>query len=338
MKVLVIGGTGNIGTAVVRTLLERGADVTVVGRGASAPGAGFIAADRTKHKEFEQTMRGHGDWDCVIDMIGYQCEDAESAIRAFSGRTAQFIFCSTVDTFCKPAPSYPIGPGAPRGANPLFSYACSKVRMEQLFEQAAAGGAFALTIMRPAATYCDQSMPIGILSSGLAVMRRIRLGLPVIVMGDGLTLWTSSHRDDVGRAIAMGAGNSNTYGKAYALSGDEALTWMQYYSTIATAMGAPEIDFIGVPTALLVSAAPKACEWCDINFKYCNIFDNSQAKRDLGYCYTIPWVEGARRMVAYHDGIGAIDASHDHPAYDEIICRMKKLAKEFQIELAHLKG
>jgi nucleoside-diphosphate-sugar epimerase len=275
-------------------------------------------------------MEAQGEWDCVIDMIGYTPEDAESAIRAFSGRTEQFVFCSTVDTFKKPAPSYPIRQDTPRGADKRFTYAWNKVKMEERFEEAAAEGAFALTIVRPAATYNDESMPIGILDSGVAIMRRMRQGLPVIVMGDGLSLWCSAHRDDVGRAIAMAAGNSRAFGKAYTLSGDEAITWIQYYGAVAEALGVPTVEFVGVPTALLAAAAPRECEWCYVNFKYDNVFDNGLAKRDLGFRYTIPWSEGARRMVNHHDSLGAIDGSKDHPNYDRIIESIRRLETEFR--------
>ncbi len=336
MKVLMIGGTGNIGTAVADTLLKRGCEVTVCGRGQGRPDCGFIRADRTRHADFELEMARHGSWDCVIDMVGYTPMDAKSAVRAFAGRTAQFVFCSTVDIFAKPAPSYPIGPGAPRGADPRFSYAFDKVRMEEILEEAAAGGAFALTTVRPAATYNDQSTPIGILNSGLAVMRRIRLGLPVIVMGDGLTLWCSAHRDDVGAAIARAAGNPGAYGKAYTLAGDEAMTWMQYYQAVADALNAPPVTFVGVSTELLLAAAPRACSWCDLNFKYDNIFDSSLAKADLGFAYTIPWAEGARRMAAFQDRMGAINESADHPAYGGLIERMRALKYELSQTMSML--
>ena len=338
MKVLMIGGTGNIGTAVADTLLQRGWEVTLCGRGQGRPDCGFIQTDRTRHADFESEMKEHGSWDCVIDMVGYTPTDAQSAVRAFAGRTAQFVFCSTVDVFAKPAPSYPVGPTAPRGADPRFAYAYDKVRMEEILEEAAAGGAFALTILRPAATYNDRSTPIGILNSGLSVMRRLRLGLPVIVMGDGLTLWSSAHRDDVGAAIARAAGNPRAYGKAYTLAADEALTWIQYYQAVADALGAPPVTFVGVPTELLVAAAPKACAWCGVNFKYDNVFDSSPAKEDLKFAYTIPWAEGARRMAAFHERLGEIDAAADHPAYDKLIQRMQALKTELSQTMSMLEA
>jgi nucleoside-diphosphate-sugar epimerase len=227
-----------------------------------------------------------------------------------------------VDVYRKPAPQYPISEESPRGADHRFSYAANKVAIEEELERAAASGAFELTIVRPAATYNDQSTPIGILNSGLAVMRRIRQGLPVIVLGDGLSLWTSSHRDDVGRAIAMAAGNHTAYGKAYTISGNEAITWLQYYGAIAEAMKAPDIEFVGIPSRLLAQAAPKTCEWCELNFQYDNVFDNAKARKDLDYHYTVSWAEGVARMVSYQDSIGAIDASSDNPSYNSLVSRI----------------
>jgi nucleoside-diphosphate-sugar epimerase len=337
MRILIIGGTGNISTAITGELLRRGHDLTLFNRGhTQVPGARTIVGDRTDRPAFEARMRQEGAFDCVIDMVAYAAEEGESLVRAFGGRCGQFIFCSTVDVYAKPAPVYPVTEGHPRGQSAAFPYAYRKGRLEETLERAAAEGAFNLTILRPAATYNDTSAPLGILDSGLAVMRRIREGRPVIVMGDGLSLWTSSHRDDVGLAFANAVGNPATYGRAYTVAGDEALTWLAYYDAARRALDAPPIEFVGIPTWVLVRAAPKSCDWCGVNFKYDNIFDNSAAKADLGYRYTITWAEGVRRMVAHHDAASAIDAAQDHPAYDALVSRFTCLNEYLADEFAPL--
>ena len=132
MKVLIIGGTGNISTAITRQLVQSGVDVTLYNRGKTEvnfPGVTTITGDRYDHQVFEKQMADAGMFDCVIDMIGYDPEDVNSLIRAFEGRTAQVIFCSTIDVYTKPAKFYPIVEGVERCPSPSFPYAYKKAIM-----------------------------------------------------------------------------------------------------------------------------------------------------------------------------------------------------------------
>ncbi|MCL2351608.1 MAG: NAD-dependent epimerase/dehydratase family protein [Firmicutes bacterium] len=331
MRTLIIGGTGNISTAIVRQLCDSDNEVVLYNRGRSRgewnerKNVRVIHGDRNHYAEFEEQLKEQR-FDCVIDMIGYKIEDAQSDLRAFAGKCEQFIFCSTVDVFTKPAPNYPVTERTEKKPAAAFPYAFQKAAMEAEFERAAENGAFALTIVRPAATYNDTSAPIGIMNSGLAVMRRIRHGRPVILMGDGMSLWASAHRDDVGKAIAEAVLNRKTYGRSYNIPGTECMTWKNYYGTVANAMGVNQPEFVTIPTDVLFAAAPSACSWCPINFMYNNIFEFDAAVRDLGFRYTITWLEGVSRMIAYHDKLGNIDGSQDHPAYDPLI----RLCVEFR--------
>src|SRR6185295_1991914 len=112
MKVLIIGGSGNISTAIARDLVERGEAVTIFTRGSQAVEktlkVNHLVGDRTDFPRFEAQMKAAGVFDCVIDMIGYHPAEVESDLRAFQGRVGQFIFCSTVDVYAKPAPLYPV--------------------------------------------------------------------------------------------------------------------------------------------------------------------------------------------------------------------------------------
>ena len=317
MRILIIGGTGTISTAVMRELIARGHEVILFNRGSTpVPGARVICGDRYNHAGFAELLRGEGSFDCVLEMIGYAPDDAQSLIDVFSGRTKQLVFCSTVDVYRKPAPSYPVREGAPRWADPRFTYAANKVEMEHMLEHAASDGAFALTIVRPAATYCDASLPIAFLESGLGLLRRIREGKPVLVLGEGSSLWAYAHRDDVGRAIANAAGNPATYGRDYIIASEESMTWAQLYAAVARAMDAPEPRLVPVPTELLMRVAPQDAAWCDYNFRFNNVFDNAAAKADLGYQYTIRWEEGVARMLAHH--AGSIAAAPLDPRVDAL--------------------
>ena len=340
MKVLIIGGTGNISTAISRSLVERGDQVTVFNRGRTQvqiPGQyHVILGDRYDHAAFEAQMEEAGLFDCVIDMIGYDPEDSESAVRAFGGRVGQFIFCSTVDVYTKPAQHYPVTEDAERKPSPAFTYAYKKAICENTLLRAHERGEFALTIMRPAQTYSDFRTPLPLIGSGPGFLQRVRRGMPIIILGNGTSLWVATHRDDVGAAFANAAGNSRAFGRAYNVTGEEWMTWEQYYRTVAEVMGAPALNLVCIPSDLLGRMAPKSAEWCVINFHFNNIFENSAAMDDLGYQYTIPWAEGVRRLVAWHDKRGLIDGSADDPLYDRIVSVWRRLGDQAVSEMAGL--
>jgi nucleoside-diphosphate-sugar epimerase len=318
MHVLIIGGTGLISTAITQQLIERDERVTLYNRGrrrADLPHVTQLHGDRTAYAEFEAQMRQAGPWDVVIDMVAFKPEDVESAVRAFRGRTGQYIFCSTVDVYTKPAARYPITEEAERQPSPAFSYAWNKARCEEILFAAHARGELAVTSIRPAYTYGEGSI-LHTFGWNTYFLDRLRRGMPVIVHGDGTSFWTACHRDDVARAFVGAAGNPQALGRGYHVTGEEWLTWNQYVATVAEAIGAPPPRLVHIPTDLLVRLAPKEAEWCALNFQYNNIFDNSAARRDLGFRYTIPFVEGVRRVVA---GIAAFENADNYPFYDHII-------------------
>lgn len=316
MKLLVIGGTGLISTAITRLLVEQH-DVTLYNRGqreASTVGATLLLGDRTDHATFERQMVEAGTFDCVIDMVGYTPEDGESVVRAFQGRVGQFIFCSTVDVYKKPASRYPYTEDEEYGG--LNTYSRNKVAIEQRLWQAAEDKAFPLTVIRPAATYGEGRGPLSPLSGPNMYIDRLRKGKPIIVHGDGSSLWVSCYRDDVARAFVAAAGNQRTLGHAYHTTGEEWLTWDIYHQQVAEAIGAPPPTIVHIPTDVLVRAAPKRAAIIGENFQYHNIFNNTAANHDLDFRYTTTWKDGVRRMVTYLDDHGLIKNS-DHDALED---------------------
>src|SRR5262245_19815353 len=155
MRVLIIGGTGLISSAITPQLLERGDDVTLYNRGKSeirfAVDPKYIQGDRRDNAAFEAQMAEAGHFDCVIDMVGFSPADGESVVRAFKGRIGQFIFCSTVCTYGGPASRYPIREDEPR--RPVGTYGANKVKIEDMLMEAHERGDFPVTIMRPSQTY-----------------------------------------------------------------------------------------------------------------------------------------------------------------------------------------
>lgn len=344
MKVLIIGGTGLISTRITQQLLARGDEVWHVNRGKRGAGFGGITferevpaliADRTDYAAFEKQMQDAGLWDCVMDMVGFVPADAESAIRAFSDRCEHFIFCSTVDVYAHPQPhgALPYREDAPQfGRN---DYAANKVTCERILRTAHQRGELNVTMIRPAATYAEGAGILDSLRGRKTLIDRIRKGKPIVVHGDGQSLWCSCHAVDVARAFVNAAGNAKAFGKGYHTTGEEFLTWNQHLQVMAEAIGAPEPRLVHIPTDVLARLLPSdtladAAHWTLTNFQYNSIFDNSAARADLGFRYTVRWEEGARRLVRWldeHDGVANSDDDHFD---DNLITAWEHLCDDLQ--------
>jgi nucleoside-diphosphate-sugar epimerase len=327
MKILIIGGTGLISTPLTGFLLERGDDVTLYNRGETASripsGTHTLMGDRQQHATFEKQMQEVGHFDCVIDMVGYAPEDAESVVRAFRGHIGHFIFCSTVDVYKKPASRYPYTEAEEYGG--LNTYGKNKVICEKTLLAAHQHGDFPVTVIRPAYTYGESRGVLYAVGSSGGYLDRIRNGKPIIVHGDGTSLWVSCHIDDVARAFMNATQNERTYGKTYHTTGEEWMTWDQYHQGVAEALGAPAPKLVHIPTDTLLKIAPKRSVSVADNFQFNNIFDNSAAHADLGFRYTIPWVQGVRRSVDWLEKYGKKTVPNDLEVDDQIINAWYKL-------------
>ena len=333
MRILILGGTGQISTRITQQLIARGDDVVHFNRGQRVSGFGgepidprvrTSIGDRSNASDLTAKIRDAGPCDVIIDMIGFSPGDAESAIHACAGRCTQFIFCSTVDVYAHPHPTgaLPYREDAPRaGRN---DYARDKVRCEELFESAHERGVLNLTLLRPAATYAEGAGILDSLRGRPTYLDRLRKGKAIIVHGDGQSLWCSCHADDVARAFVNACGNPAALGRAYHVTGEEFLTWNQHHQTVARAIGAPEPKLVHIPTDVLASLLPSATQadaahWTRTNFQFNNIFDNSAAQRDLGFQYTVRWEEGAARLARWLDANNAVADSDLDPFDDTVI-------------------
>lgn len=339
MNVLVIGGTGLISTAIVRQLLDRGDRVTLFNRGRSKwhlphdPAAvRRLTGDRRHYPAFEAQVRDAGRFACVIDMICYTPADAESLVRACRGRTDQLIFCSTVDVYAKPASRYPITEDEPQ--RPVSTYGQDKSGCETILMAAHQRGDLPLSILRPAQTYGEGRGLIHTFGRAGSFLRRVREGKPLIVHGDGTSLWVACHVDDVARGFLGAMGNERAFGRGYHVTGEEWLTWNRYTELVAEAMGAPPPQIVHIPTDLLARAAPQPAQRCVENLQFPNVFDNTAARSDLGFRYTIPFVEGVRRTVGWLDERGLIDGEEDDPFYDRLIDAWERLGASMAGALA----
>lgn len=338
MNILIIGGTGLISTAISRQVLEAGHDLTLYNRGETAQrlpaGYQMIKGDRNEFAAFEAQMAEAGPFDCVIDMICFKPDQAESDLRAFKGRAGQFIFCSTVDVYTKPPEAFPVVESQARQA--LSDYGRDKARCEDLFMAAHENGDFPVTIIRPASTYGEGGNIIHTFGWETFFLDRLIKGKPVIVHGDGEALWVSCHVDDLARAFVNAVGNEKAYGKAYHVTGEEWQTWNQYHERLAEAIGAPKPALVHIPTDLLVKISPERTLITYLNFQYSNIMDNSAAKADLGFKYTIDWKAGAKRTYNWLVENNRIESWQAFTFYDQVIDAYKRKCAALVAELVDM--
>ncbi len=178
-------------------------------------------------------------------------------------------------------------------------------------------GTLPVTILRPAFTYGEGRGLVHSLGGKTTYFDRLLKGKPLVVHGDGSSFWVSCHCEDVARAFVGAVGNPLTFGKGYNLTGEEWMTWNRYHELVAASIGAPPPNRVHIPTDLLASVAKRG-HICAVNFQYNNLFDNTMAKRDLGFAQTISFREGVRRIFEWlvaHDRI----ENSDHDPYDDHI-------------------
>jgi len=340
MRILIIGGTGLISTAITRQLLERGDEVTLFNRGQTesrVPAAARqVHGDRRDYPAFVAQMHALPLFDCVIEMICYTPEDAESLVSAFRGRASHVVFCSTVDVYAKPASRLPITEDEPHV--PVSRYGADKSRCEERLLEADRRGDFPVTIIRPAHTYGEGGTLIHTFGWSTTFLDRLRKGKRVIVHGDGSSLWCACHIDDCARAFVAAACQPRVFGKSYHVTGEEWMTWNRYHECISEAMGWPKPHLVHIPTELLAKVVPERAGTVAENFQYNNIFDNAAARADLGFRYTVPFVEGARRTVQWLESRGRIEDSDKDPFYDRLLAAWGRLGAQMAREMKGVQG
>lgn len=320
MDVLIIGGTGLISTAISRQLLDAGHSVTLYNRGKTASripgGAKHITGDRKDFAAFEKQFED-ARYDVVVDMVAFQPEDTESAIRAFKGKTGQFIHCSTVCVYSGPPEQIPTTETEPYHS--LGGYGKNKAACEQLLLTAHAADGFPATIMRPSHSYGEGGDVIRPFGPSSSFVDRLRKGKQIIVHGDGTSLWASCHVDDVGRGFINTMGNPKCIGQAYNITGDEWMTWNTYHEQVAEVVGG-EFKPVYIPTAVLRDAAPGWAGGTWEIFAWPSVFDNGKIVRDAGYTgQTVNFKQGTARTVAWLEENNRIVSSDEHAFEDELI-------------------
>ena len=301
MNVAFIGGTGIISSACARLALQRGMDVTFVCRGQTkrhpVPARAKVIHADIRDPRSAQNAIGDQRFDVVVQWIGFVPEHIELDLELFRGRTAQYVFISSASAYHTP-PSYLPVTESTTLHNPYWKYSRDKIACEARLIDAYRAHGFPATIVRPSHTYDQALLPV---HGGYTVIDRMRRGLPVIVHGDGTSLWTLTHHEDFARGFVGLLGQPAAIGEAFHITSDEVITWDQIHETLAHAAGA-RATLVHVPSDLIAAYDPAWGESLLGDKAHSMVFDNTKLKRLVpDYRAVIPYAEGARQQLAWYD-------------------------------------
>ena len=301
MNVLFIGGTGNISSACSQLALEAGFDLTLLNRGQSIrptpQGVRLLHADVRDVDAVRRTLRGLR-FDVVVDWIAFTPDQAQRDLDLFRGRVNQYIFISSASAYQKPLAQLPIVESTPL-YNPFWQYSRDKIACEDLLVQAYRTEGFPITIVRPSYTYDRMTIP---LHGGYTVIDRMRRGLPVIVHGDGTSIWVMTHHLDFARGFTGLLGNPHALGEAFHITSDELLTWNEMYLTMARAAGVADPHLVHIPSEVIAHFDPVWGDGLLGDKAHSVIFDNSKIKRTVPtFKAVIPFAQGAREIMGWYD-------------------------------------
>lgn len=303
LKVLVLGGSGTISTSSVRLALASGMDVYTLNRGTNAKkrdlptGVTSLTGDVTDQSSLEAALADHH-FDAVVNFLSFGADDARRMVKTFSGRTDQYIHISSASIYGKPVKKWPIVESTQRH-NSFSAYAREKVEAENVMADAFASG-FPVTVVRPSHTYDDANPP---LPGGWTMLDRLARGDDVLVQGDGTSLWTLTHAEDLAQGLVGLLGNSRAIGEAFHITGDDVMTWDQIYGMLGTALGV-EPQLVHVPSELMLVGAPDWF-WSEMiagDLAHSAVFDNSKIRSFVpSFAPKLTFERTARRMVEWRE-------------------------------------
>jgi len=301
MKILFVGGTGNISTACTFEALRRGYEVVHLNRGThpekEMAGVSLIRADIRDVEASKAALRGRH-FDAVVQFLAFRPEHVQADIEIFSGLADQYVLISTASAYKKPSLTPVITEETPL-ENPYWEYARLKIECERVLTSGAP--ALPYTIVRPSHTYDDGWVPSCFGSPGYGLAWRMLRGLEVIVLGDGQSLWTLTHASDFAVGLVGLLGKREAIGQAFHITSDEHLTWEAIYAITAEALGVrPKI--VHIPSDFVARVRPERGAGLLGDKAVSVLFDNSKIRRVVpGFAPRVRFAEGIRRSLAWFD-------------------------------------
>ena len=308
MNVLLVGGTGIISTACAELAVARGHEVTLLNRsrrGAIA-GARTVTADLAVPGAAARALAGRS-WDSVVDFLAFTPADVEARLDLFRGRTGQYVFISSASAYQKPLTHYLVTESTPL-ANPRWDYSRNKIACEERLIKAYREEDFPATIIRPSLTYGDTVVPLAVNSwqKSFTAVDRMRRGLPLIIPGDGLSLWTITHNSDFAKGLVGLLGHAGSIGHAFHITSDEALTWDQIYRMTAEAAGASGARFVHIASDFITACLPEMTGTLLGDKSHSALFDNAKIRRFVpDFVATTRYRDGIARTLSWFDADAA---------------------------------
>ena len=304
MKILFIGGTGIISTACTQLAIARGLNVTLLNRGQREviDGARQITADINDPAAAGRVLAGTS-WDAVVDFISFTPADIEARLALFRGRTGQYVYISSASVYQKPVTHYLVTESTPL-ANPFWDYSRHKIACEERLMRALREEGFPVTIIRPSYTYGDTIVPLPINSWPLpyTAVDRLRRGLPVIIPGDGTSLWTLTHNTDFAKGLVGLLGHQAATGHPFHITSDEVLSWNQIHQAVAEAAGVAAPNFIHIASDFITACLPEKTGGLHGDKIHSVVCDNAKIKRFVpDFVATVRFRDGIRRSLAWFD-------------------------------------
>jgi len=308
MKVLFIGGTGNISAACSRLAVENGIDLYHMNRGkvsTEIPSEVKTIKADIKDKKMVQEALGDGYFDVVVNFIAFVPDDVRQDIEIFSGRTGQYIFISSASVYQKVG-GHPVITESTPLYNPYWDYSRDKIACEDLLNDEYRKNGFPMTIVRPSLTY-DTVIPVAIGSwTDYTIIDRMKKGQEVIIHGDGTSLWTITHSNDFAKAFVGLLGHQQAIGHAFHITSDELLNWNQIYEAVSQAAGA-DLNAVHIASDFICDVGDTiGWEWMRGNLlgdkAVSTIFDNTKIKRFVpGFKAKITFKEGIKKTVKWFE-------------------------------------
>lgn len=325
-RVLFIGGTGIISTSSGRRALEQGWDLTLLNRGSSTirpvpDGAEVLVAD-IRDPASAKAALGDREFDAVVDFVAFTPDHVQADVDLFTGRTGQYVFISSASAYQTPPVRLPILESSPL-RNPAWQYSQDKIAAEQVLVDAYRSTGFPATIVRPSHTYDETAIPT---TGGWTDIDRMRRGLPVVVHGDGSSLWVLTHSRDFAVAFVGLLGHPQAIGDSFHITSDQLQTWDQIYRELGAAAGV-EPTLVHVTSDDIAALHPPFGPGLLGDKTYSVIFDNSKVKALVPeYVATTAFAVGAREIIGWYDADVSrrkVDADTD-AAFERILAATKQ--------------
>jgi len=301
-KVLFIGGTGRLSWWCVDASLKKGFEVYVLNRGQNTArpvpaGVHVLKGNAREPQTVRDAVKGL-DFDVVVNFVAFTADDVAADLDLFRGRIGQYVFISSASAYQTPPARLPVLESTPLH-NPVWVYSQNKIRAEEKLVAAYRDENYPVTIVRPSHTYDHGVVPM---IAGWTSIARMRAGKPVVVHGDGSSLWTLTHARDFAKGVVGLLGNPLALGDSFHITSQESPCWNDIVLTLARAAGVPEPKLTHVPSDA-IAAADK--DWGDAllgDMAHSLVFDNSKIRRLVpDFVCTTPFAEGAREIIAWFD-------------------------------------